>query len=109
MLKQKIYWKVSYRESMRDEFINDRDLTIAQSDYELLDKEFWCLKKHKIKIIETNYEMGYAVIEEEIKVSENIFKTYKNKDIVPYIELRPVQRLSDKEGNVAENGKYKIS
>lgn len=110
MLKNKIYWNVSYRESMRDEYKNDTELLIAESDIELLDREFKCLKKHKFKIIETNYELGYAVIESTIKAGEDIYKTYKTKDLVPYVLFRPNQCLSDIDGNLIKNGEdvYKI-
>ena len=110
MLKNKIYWNVSYRESMRDEYINDPDLLIAESDIELLDREFKCLKKHKFKIIETNYELGFAVIEDKINTGEDIYKTYKTKDLVPFVLFRPNQCLSDIDGNLIKNGDsfYKV-
>lgn len=104
MLKNKIYWFISYRESMRDEYKQDLELQIAESDIELLDREFKCLKKHKFKIIETNYELGFAVIEQTINNSEDIYKTYKTKDLVPYVLFRPNQYLCNIDGTPIKNG-----
>jgi hypothetical protein len=104
MLREKIYWHVSYRDSLSDSYKQNPELLIAESDIESLESEFECLKKHKYVIIERNYDFGYAVIEEYIKTGENIFETYKTKDLVPYVQFRPIQRLCDINGLLYQNG-----
>lgn len=110
MLNNKIYWNVSYRESMRDEYKNDPLLELDENDIDLLDRELKCLTKHKHSIVSVNYELGFVVIEDSIKKNEDIFKTYKEKDRVPYVQLRPVQSLCDKDGNKLsnDNGYFEI-
>ena len=89
MLQNKIYWNLDYKEALKGEY-----------NTELLDREFKCLKKHNFNILFINYENGYAVIEDNIKKNEDIKKTYKSKDLVPYVQLRPIQRLCDSKGNL---------
>lgn len=104
MLRKKIYWHVSYRESLSDSYKENPELLINKEDYESLSNEFECLKKHKYVIEYKDYDFGYAVIEEYIQIEENIFETYKTKDLVPYVQFRPIQRLCDINGLLYKNG-----
>lgn len=110
MLKQKIYWKISYIESMRETNAVDSKLLNTIPDMKLLISEFMCLDKHKIKMVKRDYNYGYTVIEEKIPTSEDIYKTYKTKDLVPFMTFKPIQCLSDIEGIPIKDGDeiYKI-
>jgi hypothetical protein len=93
MIYEKIYWLVDYRESLNSDYVNNADIKISDNEIKLIEKEVDCLKKHNIKSNSNYIEYGLIIVEDKIKKNEDIYKTYKLKDLVPYIKTKPVQYL----------------
>jgi hypothetical protein len=96
MLKE-IYWFVDYSDEIKK-------LSPELIEFSLF-KEFECLIKHNLNVVETNYDKHYAIITEFIRDSLDITKIYKTMDLVPYVKIRPSQTLCNKEGVLTQ---YKI-
>jgi len=78
MLKRKIYWYVDYQTS------------------EGIEIEFTCLKKHRIPIV---FEGDtYCIIEDTINKTDKIQDVYRTKNLVPYVNLRPLQSVCSEQG-----------
>lgn len=102
-----VYIYVNYTDSLKKNYIDiKRDKIQATYDFE---NEIKCIEKHKIEIVDIDYDLFSLVFQTRINKNDDIKKIYKNIDLVPYINLRPFQAICEKRGTKDNYKDWKIT